>query len=146
MVILAASIGSALATPGSADTAARTWRGSENGATTSRPAWRSPVSGATLAGPDADTAGVADTAGTARLASALEPSSGTTGALPAAALPAGTGGGVLGTGPPGLAVPAVPAEPTGPDGCGPVVASSTPTAVPASTSAATRSGTRRLGL
>src|SRR5579859_2747466 len=155
MVIRAASIGSAPATPGSPDTAARTWRDSEKGATTSRPASRSPVSGATLGGPDADTAGVAETAGMARPASALAPSSGTSGAFPAAALLAGTGGQVAGTVARGPAVPADPAAPAAPvfaaapavlAGCGLVVASSTPTAVPASTSTATRSGISRLGL
>src|SRR5579859_2162754 len=143
MVIRAASIGSAPATPGSPDTAARTWRGSEKGATTSRPAWRSPVSGATLGGPDADTAGVAETAGTVRPASALAPSSGTTAAFPAAALLAGKGGHVAGT---VARRPAVPAAPAVLAGCELVVASSTPTAVPASTSTATRSGISRLGL
>ena len=43
ILILAASIGSAPVTPGCPATAARTWRDSENGATTSRPACLRPL-------------------------------------------------------------------------------------------------------
>ena len=99
---LAASIGSALVTPGCRATAVRTWPDSENGATTSRSAWRSPRSGATFGGGsgEADRVLAAGAAGTARSASAPAPSSGTTGLALAAerALPLSWHRGRLGAG------------------------------------------------
>ena len=128
---MAASIATVLVTPGSRDTAARTWPDSENGATTSRSACRSPCSGATFADPEVPWSGPADSraAGTANELSpvpALPPSIGTTGEAlrPGAGRVAGTTG-----------------DDPGPAAGPPAVATITPASVPATASTPMRTGT-----